>query len=311
MVALRAVKFYQKSGCLILSRAGFSRLVKDIAQDFKNNLRLSEKAATILQYATEKFIVKLGEKALICAIYARRHTLLPKDIDLAMRLGMAVNIDSQMTSNAPVSAHNLNFGIYIQKVLKQVHPSIKLSSDASSQITFLINVLAKNIAIQAASVARVQNQVTIRVKEVQQAIRNGFPGELSSHVVAEGNKAVTRVNSVGKDGVQKSSQLQFRVSRCRKFLKECSSQRVSNYAGVYLASVLEYITAEILELAGYIVIENKKSVIKARDISLGIKNDEELNSLFGERGLNVELLGGGVQPNIHAFLLPKKNTKST
>ena len=74
-------------------------------------------------------------------------------------------------------------------------------------------------------------------------------------------------------------------------------------AGVYLAAVLEYISAELLELAGYQVQDRKKSVIKARDLSQGIKKDEELNFLIGEGGLNVEVAGGGVVPNIHNLFL--------
>ena len=304
-LALKEAKFYQKTGCLLLSKASFSRLVREIAEESKPDLRLSEKACIILQYATENFIVKLGENACLNAIHAKRHTVQPKDIQLAMRLGMASNErDVTLTVKAPVSAHNLDFGIYIHKVCKKVHRELKLSSDAVSQLTFIINVLAKNITLQAASVARLQKRATINAKEVQQAIKTILPGELSKHAVPEGTKAVTKATSrSGK--IQESSGLIFRVSRCRKFLKECSSQRVSPMAGVYLAAVLEYISAELLELAGYEVQERKKSVIKARDLSQGIKKDEELNFLIGEGGLNVEVAGGGVVPNIHNLFLRK------
>jgi histone H3/H4 len=302
---LKEVEFYQKTGCLLLSKAPFSRLVREFAEEHKKGLRLSEKACIILQYATENFIVKIGEHAAMAAIHAKRRTIKLKDIQLVTRLGIASNErDVTLTVKAPVTAHNLDFGIYIRKVCKQVHPKLKLSSDAVSQLTFIINVLARNISLQAGSVVRLQKKATIGSREVEQATKAVLPSEISKHAVAEGTKAVTKASSLK---IQKSSNLVFRVSRCRKFLKECSSQRVSPMAGVYLAAVLEYISAEILELAGYEVQERKKSVIKARDLSQGIKNDEELNSLIGEGCLNLQVAGGGVVPNIHYFF-SKDNT---
>ena len=73
-------------------------------------------------------------------------------------------------------------------------------------------------------------------------------------------------------------------------------------APVYLAAILEYLCAEILELAGNAARDNKKSRIVPRHITLAVKNDEELNKLLG----NVTISSGGVLPNIHAVLLPKK-----
>ena len=70
-------------------------------------------------------------------------------------------------------------------------------------------------------------------------------------------------------------------------------------APVYLAAVLEYLCAEILELAGNAARDNKKSRIVPRHITLAVKNDEELNKLLG----NVTIASGGVLPNIHAVLL--------
>jgi C-terminus of histone H2A/Core histone H2A/H2B/H3/H4 len=70
-------------------------------------------------------------------------------------------------------------------------------------------------------------------------------------------------------------------------------------APVYLAAVLEYLCAEILELAGNAARDNKKSRIVPRHITLAVKNDEELNKLLG----GVTIASGGVLPNIHAVLL--------
>ena len=102
--------------------------------------------------------------------------------------------------------------------------------------------------------------------------------------------------------------LQFPVGRIGRFLKKGRyAARVGGGAPVYLAAVLEYLCAEILELAGNAARDNKKSRIIPRHVQLAVRNDEELNKLLG----GVTIASGGVLPNIHAVLLPKKSkTKS-
>jgi histone H2A len=97
--------------------------------------------------------------------------------------------------------------------------------------------------------------------------------------------------------------LQFPVGRIGRYLRQGKfATRMGAGAPVYLAAVLEYLCAEILELAGNAARDNKKSRIVPRHITLAVKNDEELNKLLG----GVTIASGGVLPNIHAILLPKK-----
>ena len=83
------------------------------------------------------------------------------------------------------------------------------------------------------------------------------------------------------------------------------ASRIGAGAPVYLAAVLEYLAAEILELAGNAARDNKKSRIIPRHVQLAVRNDEELNKLLA----GVTIASGGVLPNIHSVLLPKKSKK--
>ncbi|KAG6830378.1 hypothetical protein H0H92_001015 [Tricholoma furcatifolium] len=111
---------------------------------------------------------------------------------------------------------------------------------------------------------------------------------------AEAGKAQSRSSKAG---------LQFPVGRVHRLLKKGNyAQRVGAGAPVYLAAVLEYLAAEILELAGNAARDNKKQRIVPRHLQLAIRNDEELGKLLGD----VVISQGGVIPHINAELLPSK-----
>merc|ERR1712097_32877 len=115
------------------------------------------------------------------------------------------------------------------------------------------------------------------------------------------------MGSAGKSKSRSSrAGLQFPVGRFHRHLRRGNfAGRIGAGAPVYLASVLEYLTAEILELAGNAARDNKKRRINPRHLQLAVRNDEELNKLMS----GVTIAQGGVLPNIHASLLPKSKKK--
>ena len=114
------------------------------------------------------------------------------------------------------------------------------------------------------------------------------------------SKSQTKSNKAG---------LQFPVGRISRYLKQGNyAPRISGTAPVYMTATIEYIVAEVLELAGNAAKDNKKHRIIPRHIQLAVRNDDELNQLFG----NAIISSGGVLPNINPILLPTKkgNKKS-
>ena len=125
----------------------------------------------------------------------------------------------------------------------------------------------------------------------------------------KGGKGGRGKTAGGKKSSSRSSKagLQFPVGRVGRYLKKGRyAARVGGGAPVYLAAIMEYLTAEVLELAGNAARDNKKSRIVPRHVQLAVRNDEELNKLFG----NVTIANGGVLPNIHTVLLPKSSGSS-
>ena len=86
VVALREIRKYQRKTELLIRKLPFQRLVREVAQDFKTDLRFQSHAVLALQEAAEAYLVHLFEDSNLCAIHAKRVTILPKDIQLARRL---------------------------------------------------------------------------------------------------------------------------------------------------------------------------------------------------------------------------------
>jgi histone H2A len=214
-----------------------------------------------------------------------------------------------------------SFHSYIYKVLKQVHPDTGISSKAMAVMEGVVQLLLEEHGRVVSKLLGARKTVTSR--EVQTSVRIFLPGELAKHAVSEGTKAVTKFNattSVSQAGGAKKSAgnrhsmsfragLQFPVTRVgqQMMLYVAGTTRKGRGAPIYLAAVIEYLCAEILELAGNAARDNKRTRITPRHIALAVYNDEELSKLLQKSVIPY----GGVLPNIHAILIPVTKKSST
>src|SRR3990167_461826 len=242
-------------------------------------------------------------------------------------------VKKKNTKDKDAKKNSYRFESYIYKVLKQVHHDTGISKKAMFVMNDFVLDIFKRLVDEAISLLRDhthKNSLTSR--EIQTAVRLILPGELAKHGVSEGTKAVTKYSSylsgnheeqqptepvvpvvTGKKGKKQKKPfasrstragLQFPVGRIHRLMKERGTgYRIGAGAPVYLAAVLEYLTAEVLELAGNASRDNKRIRIIPRHIQLALRNDEELYKLC----IYSIVASGGVIPHIHAALFPPRS----
>jgi histone H3/H4 len=203
-----------------------------------------------------------------------------------------------------------NFNTAIKKICNQVHPDAQLAANTKSNLNNALIVVAKTIVTKAKNIVDAKDHQTITSRDIQAAVRFVFPGELANHAVVEATKAVTRYNST--DSGSKDSKVSA-ASRAGLAIPPYATKeffdgyRSNPTSKVYLAAVLEYLTAELLELAGNCATDDKKVKITPRHLLYAIDNDEECKLLF-ER-INVDIIGGGVTEFLPSSFLPEKDEK--
>lgn len=203
----------------------------------------------------------------------------------------------------------LKFHVYITRVLKQVHPDTGMTASAMVIMNDYVLDVFHQIMKEAIVLLELSGKNTMTAREIQTGVRFSLPGELAKHAVSEGTKAVTKFCSSpapkNNGKVQSKSAkagLVFPVGKIHTLMKTKYPGRIAQGAPIYLAAVMEYMVAEVLELSGNAARDNRKMRIIPRHIMLAIKNDEELWRFCQ----TITFAGGGVLPHIHARLLPPK-----
>jgi histone H3 len=203
------------------------------------------------------------------------------------------------------------FETYISKVLKQISDKNGITSNAKQQLNSAICILARSISFTASRLTEISKKRTASDKEVENAVRVLFSGDLSDNSVIEGIKSVQKFNIESSKGTSRQGKagIVFPPSITEKFLRNFGYSRImiTKSAPIFLASVLEYVVAEVLLIASKHSNINKRVRITIRDIYISVKEDQELSKLFNT--LNISFIGGGSIPYIHSSLIVKKQRK--
>lgn len=170
---------------------------------------------------------------------------------------------------------NFSFAKHIHKILEMVYPDVQISKKVMSNINSMINVVAKKLIIEAST----NSNLAFDSNNIITAVQTIFPDILATHAISEGNRILTK-NNTKPD--YKSQGLLYPIIDIKTLINQyIGNDSATENAAIYLAAVLEYITAEIIELSGNTMKEFKRKRILPRDISFAIHKDEELNTLFG------------------------------
>lgn len=202
------------------------------------------------------------------------------------------------------------FDVYILKALKQVSKN-EITLNARTQLNNVLIIISKIIADKALKLVEYTKKKTLSVKELENVVSILFSGELQKVMLEEGQKAIEKFNNK-EENEDKGTSRQFKAgilfpaSVCEKFLRKfgSSNMMITSESPVYLASILEYFTAELLDLSSGIANSNNRVRITVRDFEIAVRTDSEFNKFFNT--WNISFLGGGVIPFINPALLVKK-----
>lgn len=184
------------------------------------------------------------------------------------------------------------FDTFTYRVLKQVHPSAGMTGESLAASNHIVKYMIKELVTKGNRLMLTTDLKTIKDREIQAAVPFVLKGELAKHAIAQGVKAVAKYEATPVEPAAKGAKkhpvsrgsragLLFPVTRIGKIMSETSTHsRKSDTAAVFLTAVVEYVVAEILELAGNMARDNNRTRIIPRYLSLPIQADPELRESF-------------------------------
>ena len=215
---------------------------------------------------------------------------------------------------------SISFKTYILRLSKTIHPDIGMTGAAQSAFNNLTRINIEKLVLALNQLMLRTNKLTIGSRDIEAAARLALPGELATGATEEGENAVDRYSETKvtrqeeKTGDDKMSPVSrssmadivFPVTRIQNIMMELAIlSRKTDTAAVYLAAVCEYLSAEVLELAGKAAQENKRARITPRHIMLAVRNDKELYKFYKN-----SVFAGGTVSLIHESTVKKKKSSS-
>ena len=172
---------------------------------------------------------------------------------------------------------------YIYKVLKEAH-DLGLSKKGMETMNSFVFDFFHRILKEAKIIQQYTRKISLTAREIQTATQLVLIGEIAKHCRSEGEKAMNLYHSsLGSGSGSKASRsgLIFPVGRIARYIKQYGyADRVGNDAGIYLSAVLQYLTHEVLEMAGKIVEDQNKKRIDPRHVMLALMDDDEFSQLM-------------------------------
>ena len=174
---------------------------------------------------------------------------------------------------------------YIHKICNQIHPDLKLNALFVNDLNHMAEAIVVELVHATIEITQTCGKSTLGSKEVEAASGIILKGVLKKHARSEGTKAVKRFTTAPdtKSKVMKASKAGLRVSPTRVknlmeeiYKKEKKNIRCSEVAAVFMAAVLEYLLAEILEVSGNAAKDHRMKVITTSCMYEGIEKDSEL-----------------------------------
>lgn len=267
----------------VFDRVPFEKWCRSIGQGYSESVRFTDEAFGALQMLLESFLHRQLAAAVVLMNLTKSATLTGK---------MVATAATTHTSLSPVSCGVIDpvttlTSIY--KVLKLVHPDMMIKKSAKDEMMKLLSHVAGLVISGANKLLISTGKKTMGAWEIQTGLQMAIGGYLGQQAMSEGTKAFTKYNVslAPGPGPRKSTQraaragLTLSVPVAEKILRGYgTAARVSATAPVYLAGVLEYICAEILELAGNATRDDKKATLAPKHVMQAIRRDEELSALF-------------------------------
>ena len=201
------------------------------------------------------------------------------------------------------------FSNYISLVLKNICEKSGITKDAKTQLNSCLIILATNISNNSQQITINNKKKTISVNEIKTSLKLVLIGDLYDKSLEEGEKAIYKYTinkKKAKSSRQQKAGIIFPAALCEKFLRDFGNSKlmITKNSPVFLAAILEYICAQILECVRDNICNLKRIRFKLSDIDYAIKNDKELGYLFNK--YNIEFMKGSIMPFIHPELQKKK-----